>query len=239
MNSSGGKRVLAIGDIHGCSRALETLLAVVDPQGDDRVITLGDVVDRGPDSYSVIECLLRLRRKCDMVNLRGNHELMMLWARQDSGEHRAWRACGGEEALASYGRGGKPGTLSDVPDHHWEFIERQCVAWYETDTHFFVHANVHPETPLEEQPDYMLYWEVFERRPRHVSGKIMVCGHTEQHSGLPRNLGHAVCIDTWAYGGGWLTCLDITSGRIWQANQAGEHRTVWLDDLLERDHFSD
>ncbi len=84
MSSSDGKRILAIGDIHGCSRALETLLALVDPQPDDCVITLGDMVDRGPDSYSVIECLLRLRQKCAMVNLRGNHELMMTWARRDA-----------------------------------------------------------------------------------------------------------------------------------------------------------
>ena len=65
----------------------------------------------------------------------------------------------------------------------------------------------------------------------HCSGKVVVCGHTQQRSGLPLNLGHAVCIDTWAYGQGWLTCLDVLSGRIWQANQAGRVRTLWLHEI--------
>jgi serine/threonine protein phosphatase 1 len=58
----------------------------------------------------------------------------------------------------------------------------------------------------------------------------MICGHTSQKSGRPLNLGHAVCIDTWVYGRGWLTCLDVQTGKLWQANQAGETRTAWLDD---------
>jgi len=49
----------------------------------------------------------------------------------------------------------------------------------------------------------------------------MVCGHTLQLSGMPINIGHAICIDTWAYGGGWLTCLDVTTGRFWQAKSTG------------------
>jgi serine/threonine protein phosphatase 1 len=52
----------------------------------------------------------------------------------------------------------------------------------------------------------------------------MVCGHTAQKSGLPRDHGHAVCIDTWVYGKGWLTCLDVATGEFWQANQRGQTR---------------
>ena len=52
----------------------------------------------------------------------------------------------------------------------------------------------------------------------------MICGHTEQRSGLPLCLEQAVCIDTWAYGGGWLTCLDVIGGEYWQANELGETR---------------
>ena len=53
----------------------------------------------------------------------------------------------------------------------------------------------------------------------------MVCGHTPQESGVPLSIGHAVCIDTLAHGGGWLTCLDVSSGTYWQANEAEEIRT--------------
>lgn len=59
----------------------------------------------------------------------------------------------------------------------------------------------------------------------------MVCGHSSQKSGLPLNHGHAICIDTWACGQGWLTCLDVESGKVWQANEARETRHFSLDDL--------
>ena len=51
-------RTLAIGDIHGCSRALRALLDAVGPTPEDRIVTLGDYIDRGPDSYAVIDQLL-------------------------------------------------------------------------------------------------------------------------------------------------------------------------------------
>ena len=51
-------RMIAIGDIHGCSQALETLLGAIAPTSDDLFVPLGDYVDRGPDSKGVIEMLL-------------------------------------------------------------------------------------------------------------------------------------------------------------------------------------
>jgi serine/threonine protein phosphatase 1 len=75
----------------------------------------------------------------------------------------------------------------------------------------------------------MLFWEFFRPQQPHESGKTMVCGHTAQRSGWPCVLEHGVCIDTCAYGNGWLTCLDVGSGRLWQANQKGEVRDGWLD----------
>lgn len=63
----------------------------------------------------------------------------------------------------------------------------------------------------------------------HESGKIMICGHTPQRSGLPRNIGHAICLDTWAHAGAWPTCLDISSGRYWQANQQRQTRAGFLE----------
>ncbi len=222
-------RTLAIGDIHGCTRALDTLLAEVAPRPDDLIVTLGDYIDRGPDSRGAIDRLLALHRTHRVVSLRGNHDFMMMESRADSQAEYEWLRCGGRETLASYG---SPGTLDDVPPEHWHFLEG-LRDWYETATHFFVHANVYPDMPLDEQPTFMLHWEkIYGARP-HESGKIMVCGHTSQRSGKPLNLGHAICIDTWVYGQGWLTCLDVVSGQVWQANQAGKKRTGWLDDPAE------
>jgi serine/threonine protein phosphatase 1 len=63
-------RILAIGDIHGCSRALETLLHAVRPQPEDIVVTLGDYVDRGPDSRGVLERLIGMHADGNLVALR-------------------------------------------------------------------------------------------------------------------------------------------------------------------------
>lgn len=83
-------RHLAVGDIHGCFRALTTLAAAVPFGPDDLVITLGDYVNRGPDSCSVLDWLIAYGRRAQLIALRGNHEIMMLEAR-DSDE--GFRRC--------------------------------------------------------------------------------------------------------------------------------------------------
>jgi serine/threonine protein phosphatase 1 len=224
-------RVFAVGDIHGCSRALDCLLADLNPHGDDLVVTLGDYVDRGPDSKGVIDRLIDLGKRARLVSLRGNHEVMMLSARRLGEDRYLWLDCGGQATLESYGDGLRAGTFDDVPEHHWQFLET-CIDWFECPTHFFVHAGAYPDVPVDQQPEYILFWESFTDHGPHECGKVMVCGHTQQRSGVPLNVGHAVCIDTWAYGDGWLTGLDVTTGQIWQTNQRGVRRTGHLDEYL-------
>jgi serine/threonine protein phosphatase 1 len=227
-------RILAIGDIHGCSIAFDTLLQAVEPRPEDLLVTLGDYVDRGPDSRGVLERLLQWKQTHRLVALAGNHEQMILEARQDPEVYAGWLTVGGDMTLISYGREGQPGTLSDVPAEHWTFLE-DCRDWLETERFVFVHANLEPNLPLEQQPLSALRWQKFADPLPHVSGKTMICGHTRQISGLPRNLGYAVCIDTWVYGAGWLTCLEPVTGHVWQANQLGQRRELWLADLREGD----
>ncbi|MDP2815741.1 MAG: metallophosphoesterase family protein [Rectinemataceae bacterium] len=73
-------RILAIGDIHGCARHLERLLEAVKPTREDLIVTLGDYIDRGPDSKGVIDILIGLHgsRNINIVSLRGNHDAMLL-----------------------------------------------------------------------------------------------------------------------------------------------------------------
>jgi len=221
-------RTLAIGDIHGCRRALDTLLAAVQPAPGNTVVTLGDCVDRGPDSRGVIERLLGLAQTVRHIALRGNHDWMMTEARHSYDVYEDWLGFGGRETLASYG---PDENLDDVPPHHWEFLDK-LVDYHETETHFFVHALAHPDLDLRSQSNSFLHWhKLLPSQPPHTSGKIMVCGHTAQKSGEPLNLGHAVCIDTWVYGLGWLTCLEVESGKIWQANQKGQLREANLKDF--------
>ena len=224
-------RHLAVGDIHGCFKALTTLAAFVPFTPDDVVITLGDYVNRGPDTCAVLDWLIAYASRNELVPLRGNHEVMMLEARESDQALSEWLKCGGDATLASYSPFDDPGRLVDIPDSHWDFLEQQTRASFEIDSHFFVYANAYPDYPLQKQPDLMLFWESFNDPPPHESGKIMVCGHTSQKSGRPKNIGHAVCIDTWACGKGWLTCLDVGSGKYWQANQRGETRLSYLEEV--------
>lgn len=227
-------RTLAIGDIHGCYTALRTLCDAVDLRDDDTIVTLGDYPNRGPNTNAVIDWLIHLDANYNFIPLRGNHDIMMLQARDGhTDDFRKWIGVGGDMTLTSYSPvEGADGELTDIPDAHWRFLEDRLQPYHETDTHFFVHANAYPDMPMGEQPDFMLYWEKFNDPPPHESGKIMVCGHSSQKSGLPINIGHAICIDTRAFKNGWLTCLDVDSGEILQANQQGETRSLRLDELL-------
>jgi serine/threonine protein phosphatase 1 len=224
-------RVLAIGDIHGCLGPLDDLLAWVAPTREDVVITLGDYVDRGPDSRGVIDRLIELKQRLNLICLRGNHELMMVEAyRGGRPEKKMWLSVGGVEALASYGIArGRPGTLDDIPASHWEFLETGLVDYHESELFIYAHATVIPDLPMDEQPDYALFWEFLPDAMRHESGKTVICGHTSQRSGEPKVVPGAVCIDTKAYGGGWLTCLDVIEGRYWQADLLGRRREGRVD----------
>jgi serine/threonine protein phosphatase 1 len=225
-------RLLAIGDIHGCLTALNTLLDLVAPQPNDQIVTLGDYVDRGPDSRGVLDRLTSLHDGGRLISLRGNHDVMMLDMRR-TGVDPLWLSYGGNTTLHSYGIADDfklKEVLAKIPPRHGKFLEEDCLPYYETEEHIFVHANLYPDVPLEEQPDYMLYWAKLVEPCAHVSGKTMICGHTRQKSGRPLNLDTSICIDTNVYDGGWLTCLDVLSGHIWQANEQGETRTGRLHD---------
>ena len=212
-------RTLAIGDIHGAHVALETLLDVVQPTMDDTVVVLGDVVDRGPGTKQVVERLMRLRDECNLVFIKGNHEEMMLSALRKEKWTISWSAYGGAEAVASYG-----GDPNDIPESHLAFLNSGG-DYHETDETIFIHANLEPGKSIDQQVSYWLRWTHLDGDERpHSSGKRIVCGHTRQTSGVPAVLDGWVCLDTFACGDGWLTCLDVESDIVHQANQAGETR---------------
>jgi serine/threonine protein phosphatase 1 len=215
-------RQIAIGDIHGCALALAAILEAVSPHAADLIVTLGDYVDRGPDTASVIDMLLALARSCRLVPLLGNHDQMMLEVAEGS-PIEPWLRFGGAATLQSYGA---DAGLTDIPKAHLDFL-RDCLPYYETDSHIFVHASYLPDRPLAEQPRKVLLWESLrERQPdRHISGKTAICGHTSQKNGEILDLGYLKCIDTYCYGGGWLTALDLRTGAVWQADCQGRLRT--------------
>ena len=191
---------------------------------EDLLITVGDYIDRGPQSKQVFDWLIERHTRGNLIPLFGNHEEMLLNSIEDAELRDNWIRFGGAEALASFQLAPDLSTdiATEIPEVYWKFLRETCVDYYETDSHFFVHASAAPSLPLAEQPSRFLRWERFESVQPHRSDKIMVCGHTPQESAHPTSRGYAICIDTGVYiQGGWLTCLDVHTGEYWQANERG------------------
>jgi serine/threonine protein phosphatase 1 len=217
-------RTIAIGDVHGCSAALDALLDAIRPRPEDTIVTLGDYINRGPDSRGVLDRLIRLSPQCHLIPLLGNHDQMLLDVR--SGKYTIYWLLdiGGTTTLDSYGPGRE---LDLIPDDHFGFLEG-CLDYHETESHIFVHANYFPDILMSEQHVGMLRWESLrDMTPGpHESGKGVILGHTSQKGGEILDLGHLKCIDTYCYGGGWLTALDVRTGEVWQADRRGSIRRV-------------
>lgn len=215
------KRTIAIGDVHGCRDSLQGIIDLVNPTADDTLVVLGDCIDRGPDSRGVLDLLLELGDRCQLVTLLGNHEEMLLAAVDRPGTAGMWLECGGRETLASY----DAGLARELPREHLLFI-RTWQDYWENDTHFFAHANYAPEVTLDRQEWGYQRWQSLKRtQPKpHVSGKVAILGHTSQKSGEVLDRGHLQCIDTYCYGGKWLTALDPQSGECWQVDPKGNPR---------------
>lgn len=213
-------RVIAIGDIHGCSKALKSVIRAIQPGPNDLIVTLGDYINRGPDSRGVLDELIRLRERCRLVSILGNHDEMLL------------RSRGGLPAVVEVGLSGSTPrngverdwgrVLPTLSDDNIAFLE-SCVDHHETDHHIFVHACYDPVLPMNRQPASALRWRSLKREVPgpHASGKTVIAGHTAQKTGKILDLGYLKCIDTYCYGGGWLTALEVRSGEVWRADAHG------------------
>ena len=226
-------RLLALGDIHGCSLALDAVLEAAALGPDDTLVTLGDYVDRGPDSRGVLDRLIELRGRCRLVPLLGNHDLMFLDALDASEQNpgllrgaspepglRMWLGCGGVQTIESYG------TIDLVPEPHRDFL-RGLRTSHEDGRFVFFHANYDPDTPIDEQPEDLVLWTSLRDYlpPPIAPDRTVVVGHTAQKGGEILELDHLICIDTYCYGGGWLTLLDLRGRTAWQADANGGLRS--------------
>lgn len=213
-------RLFAIGDIHGCSVALRTLIEAIAPQPEDTIVVLGNVIDFGPDTREVIQQLIELSSRCQLILLTGNHEEMLFRAVESPSEVNTWIYSGGEDTLKCYAGRGKNELID--PDH-LEFLRGHCRDYHETDGFIFVHANYFPNLPMSQQSSRTLRWEFIEpeRMAPHYSGKTVVAGHTPQTSGEVLDLVFLKVIDTDCSRGGWLTALEVGSGEVIQADQLG------------------
>ena len=218
-------RLLVIGDIHGFITPLNLLLDHLKPDLDDTLVTLGDYIDRGPQSKDVLLKLIQLKLITNLKMLIGNHDLMFLESIHFKRFNTDWLLYGGLQTLESFGVDLANPDFQLFDAEIVDFLKSECSRYWEDEKHIFVHAGVDPLIPLDQQSDKLLFWDKLDPNfSGHQSGKKVVCGHTRQTSGIPLNLGHLLCLDTNVYGGGWLTCCDLNSMEYWQANALGEFR---------------
>jgi len=210
-------RTFAIGDIHGCAQALSKILKQIDPQPADTIVTLGDYVNRGPETRGVIEQLRALRDRCQLVTLLGNHDEVLLDILDGRVESLRLMRAGGQQTIDSYRPGG---SFADIPSEHIAFL-RACRLHFETETHLFAHGCYDPNRPLAETDGTTLLWQRLEPPypAPHYSGKRAVVGHTAQRNYQVLDLGHVLCIDTGCCYGGALTAIDVATNELMQARQ--------------------
>ena len=224
---AGGTRVYAIGDIHGCAGRLADLhrqvaadLAAA-PIARPLLLHIGDYVDRGPDSAAVVRmlCQDQVLPGVPTVNLRGNHEQMMIEAL--TGDRRKadhWLDNNAKATLRSWGVSARRparewrealtaqelGFLNGLPFHH------------QLDGYLFVHAGVRPGVVLAQQTEEDMLWirdEFLDWRGPLLPEQpevAVVHGHTPKPR--PTVGPHQLGIDTGAVKGGPLTCA-VLEGR--------------------------
>ncbi|RAW00744.1 metallophosphoesterase family protein [Pseudochryseolinea flava] len=213
--------VYAIGDIHGSIEALRTIFNQGLIKRDDKIIFLGDYVDKGSNSNDVIEWLLTHRKLFDFEFILGNHEIMMNTARRSPERLLEWLYFVGASTLDSYQIGDDKNWADKIPKSHWAFID-SCKHYIEIGKFIFVHAGLESGKTLNDQDQDHLFWKKFEEPEAYSSERIVVCGHTSRKDGEIANFGHTICIDTYAHGGMWLTCLNVESGEFIKANNKRE-----------------
>lgn len=217
-----GKRIYAIGDIHGRLDMLDTLLGRIGDDADGlenaQLIFLGDYVDRGLDSRGVIDRLIDLRERYPgSVFLKGNHEAMLLDFLHEPGDLPHWLDWGGMETLESYDVEalGLPAEMigdqfrARLPAAHLAFLGDLALTHREGD-YLFVHAGVRPGTPLENQVEEDLIWirkRFHNAAPEERPSAVIVHGHTPESK--PLDAGWRICVDTGACYGGMLTAVAL------------------------------
>ena len=171
-----------IPDIHGrCDLLIEGLAGISEHSGGDggTIVTIGDYVDKGPQSRQVIERLVSgLGEGWRLFALKGNHDAMMADALRNPAKMASWLGKGGDAALASYG-----GDPAAIPENHLAWLDG--LQLMHVDRHrVYVHAGVDPEVPLAQQSEATLLWKRYAKGfPGGFGGLHVVHGHDNSPEG--------------------------------------------------------
>ncbi len=223
--------IYVIGDIHGRSdlldRAIDWIRADIaaHPDGDALTVTLGDYVDRGPDSRGVLDRLARNPFPTRYVALKGNHEQLLEDFLHTPAVASHWRRLGALETLHSYGvpidqlmlgKGFEQASIAlgaALPAAHVQFLA-SLKSSLDLGRYFLCHAGIRPGVAFERQTPEDLFWIRDEFLDSDADfGKIVIHGHTPIEQ--PQVRKNRINIDTGAFATGRLTCLVVESdGRI-------------------------
>lgn len=221
-------RIYAIGDIHGRADLLSEITARIDddirrrPVAHAIEVYLGDYIDRGPDSKTVVDLLAVRLVASRAVCLRGNHEAVMEGFLQDPAILPYWLELGGMPTLESYGIALDDENVTAINIHR-RFIDAfprahelvvQCLRdQFVCGDFLFVHAGIRPGVPIERQDINDLIWirdEFLDSTRKHE--RFVVHGHTPvPHPDIRHN---RINIDTCAWRTGTLTCAAIEGSTI-------------------------
>lgn len=217
-------RTIVVGDIHGCFNELKTLILSLEEKQEynkdtDRLIFLGDYIDRGEDSRLVIKFIRELQKNnSNVIALKGNHEDMLCNYRKDA-RNQDWLYNGYSETIKSY-KGFNEEFNNDI---QWM---KTLPLYYEDDHCIYVHAGIDVTKPMDKQTKYDLLWIrkefIYNVQQYH---KRVVFGHTPTVTLTREN--HPVYtytdnidIDTGCVFGGALTALIIEDGEVVNYYQA-------------------
>jgi len=207
-------RLIAIGDIHGCHAEFAELIGRLAPGRDDRIVLLGDLINRGPDSCRVLD----LARELRAVALLGNHELRFLRYRR-TGEKK-------------YLKDGDLATHQKLRPSDWTLLEAMPLTFEEPELNLvFVHGGFVPGTPWRKQPaDVVTRIQVVDREGRPAKRAdapgaplwadlwcgppFVVYGHTPRPEIY--KLRWSAGIDTGCVYGGHLTAYELSEKRFLQ-----------------------
>jgi len=221
-------KTFVIGDIHGCFEQLQELLEVINPDlREDRLIMLGDYIDRGPNSYLTLQKVIKLQKEFGaqhVVLLRGNHEQMALDYLHNPNFSSNWRYNGGDSTLADFQK------HSDDLANYEGFLEG--LAFYFEDEHFvYVHGRIRQGIRLSQQKASDLLWirdgfflnPVSEKKP-------VIFGHTPTRwingTWKPFIQQNRIGIDTGCIYGGFLSAVVIEEGVIKEIRQVGNNSSA-------------
>ncbi len=192
-------RTYAIADLHGRVDLLRMALESITSHAaceEHKIITLGDYVDRGPESRQVIQQLMEAQAAGKpLICLKGNHEEMMHRTLTTLSAPDWWARYGGEATLKSYHH--------DVPSSHLDWI-KHLPAMHVDRYRIFVHAGIDPTKAIDEQTEEFMLWHRYpENADTGYGGRHVVHGHTPNSRG-PEKYRNRTNLDTLAWRTGRL-----------------------------------